>query len=234
MRKFLGLLIMLMMIASSCLAMTFSQPVEVGNFVAANIGGFLFKSVSENNGTLVKNGRKGVYERGIARFGNGSDALFFHYKNGTSEKRFSDYIMAFGSDNINNTVNVNVMIPKLYKINSDKGITFYLIRDSYDLPDEIWWTLIGRRKDGVWVKYFDSDSVTVKYFGEFARAGRGNVWEGKSICCENFRVNGDTIVIEYSRYHKNINKRGELVKEGEFRFKWDDKAQWFSVERIIY
>ena len=226
MKKFLGLLVMLMMIASNCLAMTFSQPVEIGNFVAVNVGGFSFRSVSENNGTLVKNGRKGVYERGIARFGNDSDALFFHYKNGTLEKRYSDYIMAFGSDNIKNTVNVNVMTPKIYKINSDNGITFYLIKDGYDLPEENCFTLIGRRKDGVWVKYFETVQVTDKYFGKPPK-----VWSANSIWCDNFKLAGDTMVIEYQQY--NIVQK-KYFKAGEFRFKWDDKAQWFGVEQVVY
>ena len=201
--------------------MTFSQPVEVGNFIAANIGGFSFRSVSENNGILAKNGRKGVYERGIARFGNGSDALFFHYKNGTYEKRYNDKITAFGSDNIKNTINVNVMIPKLYKINSDKGITFYSINDSYDLPEEFTYTLLGRQTDGKWVKYFDTNELVKKYFGA-----------NQSYWLKELRVSGDTIIVYYELFSGG-NYRNS-TNRGEFRFKWNDKAQWFGVEQVIY
>lgn len=30
------------------------------------------------------------------------------------------------------------------------------------------------------------------------------------------------------------NNRSDYVIEGEFRFKWDDAAQWFSVEQVVY
>ena len=57
------------------------------------------------------------------------------------------------------------MMPEIFKITSDEGLTFYSINDSYDLPSEFTYTLIGRRKDGVWVKYFDTNDIAKKYFG---------------------------------------------------------------------
>lgn len=250
MKKFLGLLIMLMMIASNCLAMTFSQPIKTGFSLCFSQagGGISVENATENSGdfykrkyngkTIIydgsgKNGSRALYGKGIARWGNGIDALYAHYD---AYNIRNDANIHFGDKNISNTVPISAFIfgEEIFKITSDIGITFYMIHTSYDLPDETWWTLIGRRTDGVWVKYFDSDSVTVKYFGESARAGRANVWEGKSICCDNFRVTGDTMVIEYSRYYKNVGKRGELIKKGEFRFKWDTMAQWFSVKHVVY
>lgn len=243
MKKFLGLLVTLMMIASNGFAMVFSQPVETGfslRFMQAG-GGVSIKNATENNGDFYKweyNGKIIIYDgsgkngsvsygKGIARWGNGIDSLYAHY----DAYNRKDSNIYFGDKNVRNTVPINSVVfgEEIFKISTDSRITFYMIHTSYDLPDETWWTLIGRRTDGVWVKYFESLNVTEKYFGK-----QGDVWEGKSICCKNFRVSGDTMVIEYSRYHKNINKRGELVKEGEFRFKWDDKAQWFSVKQVVY
>lgn len=244
MKKFLGLLVMLMIIASNCLAMTFSQPVKTGFSVwwLQAGGGMSVNGASENKGDFYKreyNGKTIIYDgsdrngsirygKGIARWGNGIDSLYAHY-NAYNIK--NDANIHFGDKNINNTVPINAFVfgEEIFKITSDIGITFYIIHTSYDLPDEKWWTLIGRRTDGVWVKYFDSLNVTEKYFGK-----QGNVWEGKSICCDNFRVNGDTMVVEYSRYHKNIGKRGEFIKKGEFRFKWDEAAEWFGVEHVVY
>ncbi|MBQ6296116.1 MAG: hypothetical protein IJK81_00215 [Selenomonadaceae bacterium] len=50
MKKFFGILIMLMMIASNSFAMTFSQPVKIGSIGCMNLGGFSFNGVTANNG----------------------------------------------------------------------------------------------------------------------------------------------------------------------------------------
>lgn len=235
MKKFFGVLLLLMIFSANCLAMTFSQPVQVGKIIYANMGGYIFEQVSENNGVMKTDKRsiqRKIYDHGLARFGEGRDALYLHYdsyKATVSGKKInviSHGYAKFGDKNVKNTVNINVMLPEIYKIASNEYITFYMIHDSYDLPDENWWTLIGRRKDGVWVKYFSSLDVTKKYFGK-----QGNVWEGLAICCDNFRVSGNTMIIEYSRCYESGRKQ---IKEGEFQFKWDDKAQWFGVEQIIY
>ena len=245
MKKILGVLLLLLMMSVNCFAMTFSHPLKTGFKIIKTQagGGMIVESATQNNGDFYKrtyNGKTTVYDgkngkarygKGVARWGNGTDALFAHYNYYSKDSN-----VYFGGNDVKNTIPINSMIfgEEIYKISTNEGITFYMIHTSYDLPDETWWTLIGRRKDGVWIKYFDSDSVTEKYFGKSARAGYANVWNGLSICCDDFRVKGDTIVIEYSRYHKNSGQRGNLVKEGEFRFKWDDVAQWFGIEQIIY
>ena len=38
------------------------------------------------------------------------------------------------------------------------------------------------------------------------------------------------MIIEYNR---NYIQQG-YIKEGEFRFKWDEAAQWFDVEQVVY
>lgn len=40
----------------------------------------------------------------------------------------------------------------------------------------------------------------------------------------------DTIIIQYRRWHW----QGESEPEGEFKFTWNDEAQEFNVEHIIY
>lgn len=248
--KFLPVILLIMFMATkNCLAVTFSQPIKTGFSVIFSQagGGMTIKNASSNDGDFYKREFRGntiiydgseksgsvLYGKGIASFGNGIDALYAHYD---AYNIRNDGNIHFGDKDIRNTIKISAFVfgEEIFKINTDIGITFYMIHTSYDLPDETWWTLIGRRKDGVWVKYFDSDSVTETYFGKSARAGHGNVWDGKSICCDNFKVSGNTIVIEYSRYHKNIGKRGDLLKEGEFRFTWKDTAQWFAVEKVDY
>ena len=45
---------------------------------------------------------------------------------------------------------------------------------------------------------------------------------------DEVRCDGDTIVIEY------VAGRRDTYRKGEFRFKWDEAAQWFSVEQVVY
>ena len=228
MKKFLGLLLMLMMIASNCLAMTFSQPVKIGSIGLINAPGFSFNDVTHNNGTKIESRRAGNYfSQGVARFGNGDDVLFFHYKQGTREKRYNDMITAFGSENIRNTVNITIKMPRIYKINSDNGVTFYLIEDGNDLAEEDRYTLIGKKKDGTFVEYFDTDKIRKRYFGQ--------QWQG--IWFKDIKCQGNQMIIHYERntqgkgFTSIYNKADEF---GEFRFKWDDKAQWFGVEQVVY
>ena len=239
-KKIFLILTALIIFSSNCFAMTFSQPVKTGFKIIRTQagGGIIVENATQNNGDFYKrtyNGKttvydgkngKALYGKGVARWGNGMDALFAHYNYYSKDSN-----VYFGGNDVKNTIPINSMIfgEEIYKISTNEGITFYMIHTSYDLPDETWWTLIGRRNDGVWVKYFSSLDITKKYFGQ-----QGNVWNGLSICCDDFRVKGDTIVIEYSRYHKNSGQRGNLVKEGEFQFKWNDAAQWFGIEQIIY
>ena len=229
MKKFFGILAILMILSSNCFAMIFSQPINTGGsimFMQAG-GGMRITNATYNDGDFYRNNRN-MYGKGMARFGNGEDALYVHYN---AYNISNDDKVYFGGKDMRNTVPIESFVfgEEIFKITTNESITFYMIHTSYDLPDETWWTLIGRRKDGVWVKYFESAEIEKKYF-----SSHGNVWEGQSICCDNFRVNGDTIIIEYSRYHKNLGKHGNLIKEGEFRFKWDDSAQWFGVEQVVY
>ena len=229
MKKFFGILAILMILSSNCFAMIFSQPINTGGsimFMQAG-GGMRITNATYNDGDFYRNNRN-MYGKGMARFGNGEDALYVHYN---AYNISNDDKVYFGGKDIRNTVPIESFVfgEEIFKITTNESITFYMIHTSYDLPDETWWTLIGRRKDGVWVKYFESAEIEKKYF-----SSHGNVWEGQSICCDNFRVNGDTIIIEYSRYHKNSGKHGNLIKEGEFRFKWDDATQWFGVEQVVY
>ena len=83
------------------------------------------------------------------------------------------------------------------------------------------YSLLGRKSDGTFVKYFDTWSISEKYFGKRFIPNRG-FYDG-------WHCDRDTIIIEYARF----GERGKKIKIGEFRFKWDDKAQWFGVGVLI-
>ena len=227
---FVGVVLSVLFVAQSAFAMTFSQPVKVGRILGANMGGFVFDNATVNNGTLSKHGRGKAYDTGVARFGEGKDALYFHYRYGDWQRKISA-IMLFGSDDKNNTVPVNVMVADILKINGSNNKIFYVIEDGYDLAEESWYTLIGKKSDGTWVKYFDTVTVGKTYFGSGDNKNMRTQW---GLAFYKPETKGDTIIIHYSRNKDGRQIQRDVDERGEFRFKWDDKAQWFGVEQVVY
>lgn len=215
MRKILGLMMFICLLFSgNCFAMQFLQPIEIGavGIMQSGGGGVSIDGANYNSGKFYTKYRKDNtrgYEKGIARFGDGEDALYLHYS-------YRGYLK-FGGQDINNTIEDNILISTIYKIKSNEGITLYPIYKTYG--PEFDYLIIGRRADGRFVKYIDTREITKRYFG----------WNGNSvspIVYLDIYTQGDTLILPY--YHlKNIKSKGE------FHFKWDNKAQWFSVEQII-
>lgn len=105
----------------------------------------------------------------------------------------------------------------VYKIPTDSTIKLYATREWYGSDSD--WTIFGTKQNGEFVKYLDTLNITEKYFGIKIEGGASPIVYDVPKC------SGDTIVIPY----RNRNGR-----DGEFRFKWDDAAQWFSVEQVKY
>lgn len=206
---------------NSCGAMSISQSKFVGKIIAANIGGFAFEGEIYNKGKIIgKTSRRDVYGRGVARLSTGKDAVYFHYdmKNG-------EPVMIFGDEKGANNVSIPLLYAEIYKMLTDNGITLYMVHDSYDLPEEDKYILLGHQKDGKWVKYFDTEKVKNTYFS-------GNEW---GVTFDKFSVNGNTIVVYYKRNTYGLQVQNNNINErGEFRFKWDEKANWFGLEQVVY
>ena len=220
------------------LPVNLSQPVKIGTIVASNIGGFAFRDGKiDNNGILSPYGRRNAYDTGIAKFTSDSDELYFHYKMGDWQKKIQGY-MNFGDKKINNTVKVNLMFAHVFKIIGNDNLKFYLIQDSYDLREEAIYTLIGKNSQGKWVKYFDTGSVGISYFGTGGKnstSSFGNSGIQWGLAFYNPEIKNNMIVIRYDRNkQRQPLGRNNADERGEFRFKWDDKAQWFSVEQVKY
>ena len=221
MKKILFFTLMLMFIASNCFAMKFSQPVEIGWIGwSQRGGGFYCENSFYNDGNYkveYYNNKKRIKgEKGIAGFGNNSNALYVHYDYNNVKKNHDDTVY-IGGKNLNNTIPIKILNDWIYKIDSDSGITIYAIRFFYGPDSEF--TIIGKKNDGTFIKYIDTRDISKKYFGI-------NTEGGASPIVYNIpKSEGDTIIISYD----NKNK-----KNGEFKFKWDEAAQWFSVEQIIY
>ena len=60
------------------------------------------------------------------------------------------------------------------------------------------------------------------YFGENASVGFAS----------KFVVKNDSVTLSY--FVKESARSFRMNAGGEFRFKWDEAAQWFSVEHIKY
>ena len=223
MKKFLlGVVLSVLLTANSALAMTFSQPVKIGMLSQAQAGvgagGFIISKATHNDGDYFNNyahnkGNNKTYGKGVAQFSNGEDALYVHY----DAYKKSQHNMYLGGKDINNTIPMNSFCDVVYKITSDSGVTLYPIRYIYGPASS--YVVLGKRKDGVWVKFIDSTEIAKRYLGLNTLTGGEVVL---FLSCQ-----GDTLIMKY---------RKPRLKEdtGEFRFKWDDKAQWFSVDHIVY
>ena len=262
MKKILALTFMVLFVATNCFAKTFSKPEKIGNIFGTPSGGFIFTGESQNNGSLykLKNGKiyywkeldtktkkwydVNVYEKGIAQFGIGNDALYVYYD---FKKYTTDYGKGFGGNfqegaqqgvkfggkNQNNLFSLHHQIfesnCRIEKINSDKNLTLYMLIYNGSVGGYNY-VLLGRQQNGTWIKYFDTEDINTKYFG-IQKSDYGITMRMRGVNYKNYYCNGDTIVIEYDNYNNSTRR---MYKAGEFRFKWDDAAQWFGVEHIIY
>lgn len=214
----------MLFVANSALAMTFSRPVEIGSFVKLIVhhGKFEITGASYNSGKGNPYYGKVYYTSGVARFGDGEDALYLHYKDEDRER-----YARLGGKTLANTVKDNYIDCgfSIFKVTGDAGHTFYLLKSYWGTGtkiDSVVYDLIGRRPDGTWVKYFRTDSILREYLG------RDRYF---SIC--NVKMSGDTIVMQYE-FIASSNYKIKSGENGELRFKWDEQAQWFGVEHVKY
>ena len=77
----------------------------------------------------------------------------------------------------------------------------------------------------MWANYIDSKKISETYFG----GNDGYKMDG-SIFYDKPKCNGNKIIIPYRRWHWE----GTSDIEGEIILKWNDAAQWFSVEQVKY
>ncbi len=218
---FIGFVLSVLFVANSAFAMTFSQPVKIGEIgfpVQAPYHGYIVNGATQNDGTaytekMTHDGKPIItYTQGVARFGD----LYCKYN---FEK--DNCFINFGGKN-NFVLNMNATFKKIFSIGNDSALKFYAIYYNYCVTDL---KILGRRADGKWVVYIDSKKLSDKYFG--GKDGYkldGGVLYDVPICA------GDTLIVKYRRWHW----KGQSEPEGEFRFKWDDKAQWFGVDHIVY
>lgn len=205
-----------MMVMGGAEAMRFSQPVEIGSIGYAHRSpwnGVFVHGASLNNGRIVKEknttSKTPYYDLGIARFGNGDDALYCRYD-------FPSKMEFGGKDSFILSSDIGMKI--IHKVESDSGLTLYILFENWY---QSWHTLvIGRNEFGKWATYIDTNKFYGIYFPRPSDYHDTIVRYNKGFYCE-----GDTLIIPYGSRNNG---------DGEFRFKWDDSAQWFGIEQVVY
>lgn len=235
MKKICLMLMMWIFFSTNCFAMTFSQPVKIGEVSLTPMGLFEVNGYSYHNGTPSKaRGFEECYEKGLAKFGDGKDALYFHYdankKVAIPNTEYFDVLSRFGSQDAKNAVQVSVGIPTtIWLIKTDSEMTFYMLGyGEASTSKGNYHTLIGKRKDGTFVKYFDTYEIKGRYFNrKVPLPSRDSVLTDER---GKYFFDRDTIILRYGK-DSGYNQFNAI---GELRFKWDDAAQWFGVEHVVY
>ena len=210
----------LLIIPQTCLAMIFSQPVKIGGGVTwSQAGGFLVNGAINNKveNNFYRGGRiTERFSKGVAQFGNGNEIVYEHY----DYEKYKTQVL-IGDENTSNTFSVEgIENGLIYSIKNDSNIKMYMILLGNDIHWEDGYLIFGKRADGRFVKYLDTYELRKKYFGN----------SGSSITFGDIVFNKDTITIFYEQ-QTSLYK---FTRIGEFRFKWDEEAQWFGIEQVVY
>lgn len=209
------LLITIFLVSGDCFAMKFFQLVNIGSMGYPPAAGITFSNAISNSGNVVgifQNDK--MYDSGIAQFATGDDAIYVHY--GSHQHPY------FGDKNKNNTIQIKVGLygEIIFQIKSDSKIKFYILKNMEAMAGFINYVCLGKREDGKFVKYFETNDVLKQYFG--------TIIPRKGHYIEKISCNNDTIIVEYMQW-EDYGKA-----KGEFRFKWNDDAQWFGVEQVVH
>lgn len=170
-----------------------------------------------------------LYEKGTACYGEREKALWVYYD--CSPPRGKDYrekYAPFFGDK-KGVVGVNLMagegdIVKISSIKNDGGITLFFVAHKGCVVGAEHYVVMGYNREGEFVKYIEIREIVEKYLGK-GNVGFKGVYLGK------YYSNANIIIVEYVDPRISRDYRTPV---GEFRFKWDEKAQWFGVEHVLY
>jgi len=195
--------------AGNCFAMKFSQPIEIGRIFHTPSSGIIIRkadAISGNSNRTFQDEK--TYDKFTARWGDEVNGIYCHW---------DKYPPNFGGRN--EFFPVQMMVDaSIQQIKNNENMPLYMVVITGSDIRNIIFYLIGKQQDGKWVKYFDTQTIKQNY--PLTRMGYLN---------EKFSVRDDTIIIAYGQI-QNMNQ----TSIGEFRFKWDEAAQWFSVEQVKY
>lgn len=232
MKKVVILIALILIMSSNCVAMTFSQPMQIGKIMYPPNGDMVIE-----NATYTSSKPTGKFQNlvtypynTVIKFSNEENSIYVHHKSGYKE------IPYFGDENIENSIQIETGLygVNIFQLKNDGSIKLYLLQTQEASANFVNWVCIGK-KDEKWIKYFDIRDIRKQYFGE-------NNWRYYTFALYLEKITydkytypiiyckDDTIIIEYQKSESNING----YTKGEFKFKWDDKAQWFGIEQVVY
>lgn len=229
--------IMLIIIAYPVCAMGFSEPIYLGSISTDPSCAFYFKGNVINNGQPynVPSRRDTVsYEKGVAVFGYGSNNLYCYYDYSVLKHKWKyntvplgSHILSLGDDDRNAAVGLDnfeygydVYVTNL----SNKSISILKSNPYISSGTNI--IVLGKHKNGKFVKYIDCDDINERYFG-LKRNEYGTTMGKGTPYYHKFYISDDAIVIEYKITNYNI-------VAGKFILRWDENAQWFSIKQVVY
>lgn len=216
------LTMILLMFSQAAFAMNISSINKVGEAMRLPDGGIVTDNALSNHGRKVMkngkewkvNGGKPVWESGVATFGDTNHPLCLSY--GLLGTYFSD---------MNKTKVISQYITvgtNIYNVKNDNNMILYFLEatEAYNWGPHRY-ILCGYRQDGKFVVYFDTNDIIKNY----------NISNGDNKYLSLKPIfNGNSIKIVYNVHHN----RRDNTNDGELIFKWDESAQWFSVDHVIY
>ncbi len=221
MKKFAGFisaLVLSVAFSATCAAMQFQPPVFIGYMYGHKSGPPLpAKNWSISKEVNVK--------KDALIMGKGKTAIVFKYVlenvGGNQYRKIKSIVSGNGNvfpDITNGHISPNHLV---YQINGENGIVAYVDIEQGPGMEPSVLCIRGLWKDGKAVNY-----VTDVY--QFAQGINDAAFAFKY---RAIRVMNDTICVPYSLGSDLGEKH---IRNGEFRFKWDDKAYWFGIEDVHF
>lgn len=217
MKKILiGVIFIVILAANVAFAENFSDIVkigEIGTQMQSPYHGFIVEGATFNDGepfieNFERNGVKiKTYQHGTAKFGD----LYCKYN---FDGEFGEELL-FGDEN-NLFLKLDGTYKEIFRIDGNKR-TFYAIYHNYCTTDL---KILDNKR-----VFIDSKKLSAEFFG-----GNDGYKLDNSVIYDIPTCAGDTLIIKYRRWHWG----GESAAEGEFRLKFDDKTQNFSIKQVIY
>ncbi len=213
---FLFVIPMMLLYPLTADAMKMSEPIYLGSIgtdqveASDDIHGFSINGETANKGKRVLKFGEKLYKKGCATFGKDDLAVNVRYDRDSAyhyvgDKQGSNVIEISGGP-----------IGRIDAVRTDSGIVFYYLEASFGQGG--WFSIIGKLPDGRFVKYVASNNYHKLMEKEYARG---------FLYYNGIKAKNNMIIVNY--FVDNLS--GSYQKHGELRFPWDEKAQWFGVEK---
>ncbi len=229
--SFLSALVLTTAFSATCAAMQFQQPVFIGSIASIYAGG-------PHPADRWKISKEVIVRKDSLTMGKGSTSIIFKYKDTpdkyekTKYRTITQMISGNGKPfpvdnnlkyfhNIYGNIYPNHWI---YQVNGENDIVAYVDIMPNGAGDSDAMCIRGLWKDGKPVTF-----VSGVYQFASGIPDAGFIFKG-----EEMRVMNDTICVPYKLKVGGVSTRETHVRDGEFRFKWDDKAYWFGIEDVVY